>query len=122
MFPGATGVPNQITRLAFPGPAPAAGQTIYVPTSWYGYTLSSAVAPERGTDHQANIRHVRISITGRSPDPERRVAGGTGNLFGLNQNARPAWAGTPALDGYERVRFESRVPLGNMIVRGMTYF
>ena len=47
---------------------------------------------------------------------------GGGTLLGLNQTSRPAWAGTVANDGFQRVRFESRLALPNMTVRGMTYF
>ena len=119
-YPGGT-TADQITKLVFPGPAPQPGQSLYTPTSWFSFLMGPPPAPERGTNHQANIRFVRIAIVARSPDPEPRVAG-TGTLLGLNQTSRPAWAGTVANDGFQRVRFESRLALPNMTVRGMTYF
>lgn len=121
-YPGGT-TAGQITRLDFAAssPAPEPGQSKYVPTSWYGFRMGPPPAPERQTNHQANIRFVRLALVARSPDPETRVAG-TGTLLGLNQSARPAWAGTQANDGFQRVRFESRIALPNMTVRGMTFF
>lgn len=112
---------GQLTRLQFPGPAPEPGQSAYVPTSWFAFRMGPPPAPERDTNHQANIRFVRLALVARSPDPETRVAG-TGTLLGLNQSSRPAWAGTVANDGFQRVRFESRIALPNMTVRGMTFF
>jgi type IV pilus assembly protein PilW len=119
-YPGGT-TANQITTLVFPGPAAQPGQSVYTPTSWFAFLMGPPPAPERQTNHQANIRFVRIAVVARSPDPEPRVAG-TGTLLGLNQTSRPAWAGTVANDGFQRVRFESRLALPNMAVRGMTYF
>lgn len=119
-YPGGT-TANQLTTLAFPGPAPEPGQSVYAPTSWYAFLMGPPPAAERRTNHQANIRFVRIAVVARSPDPEPRIAG-TGLLLGLNQTSRPAWAGAVANDGFQRVRFESRIALPNMVVRGMTYF
>lgn len=120
-YPGDT-TAEELTRLVFPGSiAPQPGQSAYTPTSWYAFLMGPPPAQERQTNHQANIRFVRIAIVARSPDPETRVAG-TGTLLGLNQTSRPAWAGTIANDGFQRVRFESRLALPNMTVRGMTYF
>ena len=119
-YPGGA-TAGQLTRLVFPGPAPEPGQSAYVPTSWFAFRMGPPPAPERDTNHQANIRFVRLALVARSPDPETRVAG-TGTLLGLNQSSRPAWAGTVANDGFQRVRFESRIALPNMTVRGMTFF
>ncbi|WP_242342609.1 PilW family protein [Anaeromyxobacter terrae] len=119
--PGSATTTNTITKLTFPGAAPEPDESIYSPTSWYRY-LANPPDPERLTDHQANVRAVRISVVARSPDPDLTRAG-TPPMLRLNQSTPAAWAGAAdARDGYERVAFEATIPLPNMLSQGMVFF
>jgi len=119
--PGDTGATagDGITTLQFPG-AVAAGMTEYQPTSWYGRALGPPPHASRLTDHQANIRGVRIAIVARGPEPDPRAA--TTNVFSpiLNMNALPAWI-APAVP-YARSTVETTVAVRNMTARAMTDF
>jgi type IV pilus assembly protein PilW len=123
--PGAPGLTagDGMTTLQFPGTL-IPGASDYVPTSWYGYTLGppapTAPAPQRMTDHQANIRGVRIVIVARGPDPDPAAQTTQQLLPILNQNALPAWV--PATTPYNRSRVETTVLVRNMASRGMNDF
>jgi len=110
-----------MTTLSYPGVADP-GEWEYQPTSWYRYAVgpTPAVANERLTDHQANIRAVRLTIVARGPEPE--PAGGRVEylLPILNQNALPAWI-SPTVP-YNRARVETTVAVRNMTSRGMNDF
>lgn len=117
-FPG-DATANQLTTLSFPGPAPAGTESIYSPTSWYRYYLGPPADSQRLTNHQANIRAVRISVVARSPMPDQ-TALNSPPILRFNQTAVPAWIHNG--DGYQRVVFETTIPLPNMLVQGMVYF
>lgn len=110
---------NQLTTLSFPGAAPVGTESVYSPTSWYRYYMGPPPAAERLTNHQANIRAVRIAVVARSPEPDLTKRWMPPSLQ-LNQTAAAAWI-TPG-DGYERVSFETTIPLPNMTTQGMVFF
>jgi type IV pilus assembly protein PilW len=126
-----TQVANVLITNGFPGAAPAQpDDSVYTPTSAYGYSLGPPPDPQRLTNHQANIRQVKVAFVVRSPSPDRRgrtqiVLDGAFKLYNLV--GAPAWIQasadpTPAADGYQRVQAETRVVVPNMTARGMTYF
>jgi type IV pilus assembly protein PilW len=119
-LPGAT-AGDRMTTLQFPGPV-APGGFEYAPTSWFGYAVgpTPSVANERLTDHQANIRGVRISMVARGPEPDPAAAREEVFAPVLNQNVRPAWI--PADVPYNRVRVETTVLVRNMIARALNEF
>jgi type IV pilus assembly protein PilW len=122
-YPGTADATDHVTTLEFPGPDPATGESPYTPTSWYRFTLGPPAAAERGTDHQANIRAVRVALTARSPRPDPQLQAHR-IPRSLNADDVPSWAdptGTGA-DGFQRVTFETTVHLPNMTIQGMTYF
>jgi type IV pilus assembly protein PilW len=117
-FPGAT-VGNGITTLQFPGTL-SPGQNAYQPTSWFSYSLGTPwmpIDPARLTDHQANIRAVRISMIARGPDPT--PAGGSAGVLTpiLNQDTLPAWINREV--EYNRARVDTVVSVRNMTTRGL---
>jgi type IV pilus assembly protein PilW len=120
---GATGAAsaNGLTTLQYPGLVNP-GQWEYLPTSWYRYAVGPTpmVASERLTDHQANIRAVRIVIVARGPDPDPVLGRPDVLLPILNQNALPSWI--PASTPYSRARVETTVPVRNMVARAMNDF
>jgi type IV pilus assembly protein PilW len=122
-YPGDTGTTDQITTLEFPGPAPASGESLYAPTSWYRLKLGPPAAPERETDHQANIRAVRVAISARSPRADTALQARP-IPRALNANAVPTWADPTGTgrDGFERSTVETTVYLPNMTIQGMTFF
>lgn len=107
-----------MTTLQFPGTV-ASGQLEYRPTSWYGYTMGPPPHATRLTDHQANIRAVRVAIVARSTlaDPDGSDASPSA-LF--NMSSFPAFM-TEA-KGFNRYTFQTTVPLRNMTVRSMNDF
>ncbi len=114
---------NGITLLGYDALAdrPAdAGE--YETTSWYRYSVgpTPAIAPQRLTDHQANIRAVRITIVARGADPDPARARTDVLLPILNQNQLPAWIS--ATQPYNRARVETTLPVRNMVVRAMNDF
>jgi type IV pilus assembly protein PilW len=114
-FPGATSG-SGMTTLQFPGVVNP-GQNDYQPTSWYPYAVGPPADATRMTDHQANIRAVRISIGARGPDPTP-AGGSAGALVPvLNQNVLPAWI-SPNVE-YNRARVDSIVQVRNMTSRGI---
>ena len=80
----------------------------------------AAVAAERGTDHQANIRAVRIVIVARGPEPEPVRARAEQLLPILNETALPPWISTTV--PYNRARVETTVPVRNLTTRAMNDF
>lgn len=120
---GSTGVANEITLTAFPGPAPGPTQSVYDPSSFYGYTLGPPAPPQRLTDHQANIRAVRIALVARSPGTDRDAAGDTFLPFNMTAEAPWVLAGrVNGRDGYQRALYETTVQLPNMISGGLAYY
>ena len=116
---------DEITLTTFPGGTPPPGQTDYAPSSFYGYRFTTPPPAVRSTNHQANVRAVRISLVARSPEPDPSASANLtwapgSRLFRMNQNARPAWV--PVDGGYQRTVLDSAVSLPNMTVRAMTYF
>jgi type IV pilus assembly protein PilW len=110
-----------LTLLDFPG---TEDSTIfrYGPTSFYGYTFGPPAHANRLTDHQGNIRAVRVAIVARSPDPDPSLAGREGDIAlpVLNLDTLPAWIDVS--DRYARARFDTTVPIRNMAARAMTDF
>jgi type IV pilus assembly protein PilW len=114
-FPGVT-TGSGMTTLQFPGTV-LPGQTDYQPTSWFDYSVGPPAHATRLTDHQANIRAVRVSLVGRAPNPNASGPG-TGTLLPvLNQNALPTWLDVRA--SYNRTRVDATVPVRNMTSRGL---
>jgi type IV pilus assembly protein PilW len=114
---------NAITLLGYDATAErAVGAGEYEPTSWYRYAVGPipAVAPERLTDHQANIRAVRIAIVARGADPDPAQRRTEVLLPILNQSALPSWI--PAMQPFNRARVEATLPVRNMVVRAMNDF
>jgi type IV pilus assembly protein PilW len=124
MAPGAgTKSANGISTLQFPtatGVDPASG-SVYAPTSFYPHSVGPPTPEVRLTDHQANIRAIRVALRARSTLPDTRTTGASGFELPLfNLNSVPSWVDTN--DQYGRVTFVTTVPLRNMIVRGMVDF
>ncbi len=112
-------VANKITTLQFPGAAPAGTESIYSPTSWYRYYMGPPPASERNTNHQANIRAIRLALVARSPTQDRTQSS-VAPILNFNQTAAPPWITSG--DGYQRVSIEATIPLPNMLTQGMVYF
>jgi type IV pilus assembly protein PilW len=119
--PGALGVTggDGMTTLQFPGLVDPA-LSPYRPSSWYGYALGPPPADQRMTDHQANIRAVRIAIVARGPEPEPGPPRVEPFAPILNQDARPAWI-RPDVP-FNRARLETTILVRNTTARGMTDF
>jgi type IV pilus assembly protein PilW len=114
-------VTNRITRTDFPGAAPSpavTGEFVYARTSFFPYTLVPPLPAERDTNHQANIRVVRVALLARSAsrDAQRVVQSplATGAAL-FNLNTQPSWIGTDP--GFERIMLETTVALPNMTSR-----
>jgi type IV pilus assembly protein PilW len=120
---GNTGTTDKITTLNFPGNVPAA-TSAYVPTSFYGYTLGPPPADQRRTDHQANIRGVRVAVRTRSAQGDRVLKADSQQLTPLfNLDTLPPWIANERNDAkYVRATFLSSVPIRNMTVRAMNDF
>lgn len=122
----ATATADTLTTTSFPGAAPAPGETVYGPTSFYGYAYGPPPATERNTNHQANVEAIRIAVLARSATSDLQATAAP-NAGALNQNALPAWVTDLVIanggrDGYQRIEFETAVTLPNMSTRAMTYF
>ena len=122
------GAPTQaddvITPTVFPGTV-AVGQFEYEPSSFYRHRLLTPLPAERETNHQANVRAVRISLVARSPEPDPASSANLtwtagSPLWRMNQTAAPDWV--PADGGYQRTVLDTAVNLPNMTVRAMSYF
>jgi len=113
-----------ITPTVFPGTV-AVGQFEYEPSSFYRPRLLAPLPAERLTNHQANVRAVRISLVARSPEPDPASSANLtwtagSPLYRMNQTAAPDWV--PADGGYQRTVLDTSVNLPNMTVRAMSYF
>jgi type IV pilus assembly protein PilW len=110
-----------MTLLEFPGIV-APGASLYQPTSYYGYSVGPIrVDPHRLTDHQANIRAVRIALLARSATPAAASSTRDAELTPvLNMNALPDWLDPN--DHFSRVRLTTAVPLRNMVAAAMPDF
>ncbi|HET9551915.1 MAG TPA: prepilin-type N-terminal cleavage/methylation domain-containing protein [Anaeromyxobacteraceae bacterium] len=120
---GSSTTPDELTLTAFPGAAPAFGESVYAPSSWVGLTVGPPPSPQRLTDHQANIVGVRIALVTRSAATDLQSPGDT--FRPLNQTSDPAWVTARQIDGrdgYQRALFTSTVLLPDMTVGGLTYF
>ncbi len=119
---GASTTGTGLTLLTYDPTAAAPGQGEYEPTSWFRYAVgpTPAIADARLTDHQANIRAVRVAIVARGPDPDPSRPRADVLLPLLNQNALPAWI--QPNQPYSRARVETTVPVRNMVARGMNDF
>jgi type IV pilus assembly protein PilW len=120
-MPGSTTGNANVTTLVYPG-VPDPGEWEYQPTSWYRYAVgpTPAVAAERLTDHQANVRGVRVVLVARGPEPEPSKARVEPLVPILNANALPPWISTTV--AYNRARVETTVPVRNMTARAMNDF
>lgn len=120
-FPGQS-TESGLTVLDFPG-AVAAGLSVYRPTSFYGYSVGPPPHATRTTDHQANVRAVRVAVRARAEHPDTAVVGGDVLTPLFNLNAIPAWITADEQNGrFNRATFVSTVPLRNMVTRGMNDF
>jgi type IV pilus assembly protein PilW len=110
-----------MTLLDFPGIV-APGISLYKPTSFYGYSVGPIrVDPHRLTDHQGNIRAVRIALLARSATPAPSSSAGDAQLTPvLNMDALPAWLDPNG--NFNRVRLTTAVPLRNMVAAAMPDF
>lgn len=109
-----------LTTVQFPGP-PQGTLSAYRATSFYGYTLGPPAHDRRLTDHQGNIRAVRVAVRARSNVADRTAPPLRDVLSPLlNLDTLPAWVEED--DRYNRVVFSSTVPLRNMVVRAMNDF
>jgi type IV pilus assembly protein PilW len=126
---------SAIVRADFKSSA-AADTEYYDQASLYPYRFGPPISPERRTNHQGNIRAVRVMLVGRSqtPAPETLAGWCPGtNSPVLNMNATPAWiaghcaahgvwnAADGGRDGYDRVRFETTVTLPSMVSRRLLF-
>lgn len=114
-FPGGASA-SGMTTLQFPG-NPVTGQAVYQWTSWFNYALTPPIPSQRTTDHQANIRSVRVSLVGRAPQSNATGLGSGSLLPVLNQDAFPAWVDQTT--AYNRSRVDATVPVRNMTIRGL---
>lgn len=114
-------VVNKIVRTTFPGPAPASagtGEFVYARTSFFPYTFGPPVAAERDTNHQANVRGVRVRLLARSArrDEQRMTESPLrSGVAVMNLDSSPTWLG--AARGYEWIPLETTVALPNMTSR-----
>jgi type IV pilus assembly protein PilW len=114
-FPGVN-AGTGMTTLQFPGVV-APGQFEYEPTSWYSYAVGPPPADTRLTDHQANIRAVRVSLRARGPS-QNPSGGVAGVLVPVqNQDTLPGWL-NPNVN-YDRSRVDGTVLVRNMVSRGL---
>lgn len=118
---GATGATtgNNLTTLLFPG-TEKTGVPVYGWTSWYGYPVGPPPHTARLTDHQANVRAVRVGLVARSSTVDPTMQGGGKVPLLFNMDAAPAWI-RPG-DRYARVTLEATVLARNMVARAMPDF
>lgn len=120
---------GRITRTDFAGPDPTAIPIleVYSRSSFFPYTYGPPLPAERKTNHQGNVRSVRIAVVARSSTPDRDMGGkppltGAATFTVLNLDAIPLWisgGATQGFDGFERIRFDTTVSLPNMTNRRM---
>jgi hypothetical protein len=85
--------------------------------TFFTYAVGPPPANQRLSDHQGNIRAVRVSLRARAP-----TANPTGGVTGvllpvLNQDRLPAWI-DPNVN-YDRARVDATIPIRNMVSRGI---
>lgn len=120
-FPGAV-AGDGLTTLDFPGVLPP-GVPVYRLTSFYGYSVGPPAHATRNTDHQANIRAVRVAVRARSEHPDPAFVGGDVLVPLFNLDTLPDWIAKSEQGGrYNRATFVSTVALRNMTSRGMNDF
>ena len=103
--------------------APSTGQSVYSSSSFYSLSFGPPVPAARLTDHQANIRAIRIALVTRSPGTDQSSPGDT--FLPLNMTSQPAWITSRQVggrDGYQRALLESTVQVPNMLSGGLTYY
>jgi type IV pilus assembly protein PilW len=114
-------VTNKIVRTNFPGPAPSptvSSEFVYARSSFFPYTFGPPVAAERDTNHQANIRGVRVRLLTRSAGRDGQRVTQSPLRSGvpvMNLDSSPSWLG--AAQGYEWISLETTVALPNMTSR-----
>lgn len=108
-----------MTTLDFPG-TPKTDVPLYGWSSYYGYAVGPPPATARLTDHQANIRAVRVALVARSPSVDPSLASGGQVPLLLNMDQLPDWI--RATDRYARVTLETTVLARNMVTRAMLDF
>lgn len=123
----ATAAADTITRTSFAESTQLVDARYYKDASFYGFRFGPPLAPERQTNHQANISAVTVMLVTRSdspapdsggwiiPGPQAPVA---------NMNQTPAWiaGGAPGgRDAYERIRLDTTVQLSNLVARRLLY-
>jgi type IV pilus assembly protein PilW len=119
--PGAQSA-TAMTTLLFPGnvdPGFANPEgSPYAWSSWFRWSVGPPAHARRLDDHQANVVALRIALSARpaTQPTSQRPGLARGPLF--NANAFQAWMG--ANDAWERVTFETTIPLRNMAVRVAT--
>jgi type IV pilus assembly protein PilW len=108
-----------MTTLDYPG-TPKTNVPEYGWTSFYGYPVGPPPNSARLTDHQGNIRAVRVALVARSStvDPNY-VDGGQVPLL-LNMDALPTWI--RPTERFNRVTLETTVLVRNMVTRAMPDF
>ncbi len=123
----ATTTAETITRTSFAGSTQLVDPTYYKNASFYDYRFGPPLAPQRQTNHQANISAVTVMLVTRSDSPAPDAVGwiipGPQAPF-ANMNQTPAWiaGGAPSgKDAYERIRLDTTVQLSNLVARRLLY-
>jgi type IV pilus assembly protein PilW len=120
--------PSAIVRADFKSAA-ALDPEYYDQASLSPYRFGPPLAPERKTNHQGNLRAVRVMLVGRSQSAATETSAGIPPGAGspvLNMNVTPTWIADLATarggrDGYDRVRFETTVALPSMVSRRLLF-
>lgn len=125
----ATTAADTITRTSFAASAAEVDSTFYKNATFYEFRFGPPLAPQRTTNHAANLSAIQVSLVTRSDSPNMEPGGGL--LPGaqapvLNMNQTPAWILTYAAtrggkDGYERTRLDTTVHLPNLVARRLLY-
>jgi hypothetical protein len=120
--------PSAIVRADFKSAA-TLDPEYYDQASLSPYRFGPPLAPERKTNHQGNLRAVRVMLVGRSQSAATETSAGIPPGAGspvLNMNVTPTWIADLATarggrDGYDRVRFETTVALPSMVSRRLLF-
>jgi hypothetical protein len=115
---------DDLTLLDFPGVVdpnvPNPEGSPYFWTSWYRWSVGPPAHARRLDDHQANVVALRIAISARSASMRPDARPGLARTPLFNADQFPDWLG--AQEPWDRVTFESTIPLRNMAIRVMTDF